>query len=114
MALPALLDRVRSVDVWFQVNVHCVSVWAMILFLKTTGLIIVAVCVAIICSIPGWLVGLWVVSESDFTTGPPAIGTVLGLIGGIIIVIKGIKPIYWFKRFKRDAKQIKPIKRFKK
>ena len=84
------------------------------LFFKTTGLIIVAVIGAIICSFLGWLVGLWVVSESDFTTGPPTIGTVLGLIGGIIIVIKGIKPIYWFKRFKRDAKQIKPIKRFKK
>ena len=26
--MPALLDRVRPVDVWFQVNVHRVSVWA--------------------------------------------------------------------------------------
>ena len=29
VALPALLDRVLAVDVRFQVNVHCVSVWAM-------------------------------------------------------------------------------------
>ena len=28
VALPALLDRVRPVDVRFQINVHRVSVWA--------------------------------------------------------------------------------------
>jgi hypothetical protein len=27
VALPALLDRVRPVDVWFQINVHRVGVW---------------------------------------------------------------------------------------
>ena len=89
------------------------------LFFKTTGLIIVAVIGAIICSFLGWLVALWLVSESDYSGTFEGLllhitGGVLGLIGGIIIAIKWIKPIKVFKRFKRDAKQIKPIKRFKK
>ena len=114
MALPAPLDRVRPVDVGFPVNVHCVSVWAVNLFFK----IVVAVIGVTICSFLGWLVAVWLVSESDYR-GAAALrlhitGGVLSLIGGILIAIKWIKPIKAFKRFKRDAKRIKPIKRFKK
>ena len=109
VALPAPLDRVRPVDVWFQINVHCVSVRAVNLFFK----IVVAVIGVIICSFLGWLVGLWVASESEFGFGATATGGVLGLIGGIIIVTKLIKPI--FKRIKRNAKRASaPSKRFKK
>ena len=79
---------------------------------STPSKIVVAVIGVIICSFLGWLVGLWVASESDFGFGATTVGGVLGLIGGIIIAIKWIKPI--FKRIKREAKQIKPIKRFKK
>jgi hypothetical protein len=116
VALPAPLDRVRPVDVRFQINVHCVSVWAVNLFFKT-GLIIVAVCGVLAAGMVGKLVGLWLVSEGfDLISVEPVVitttGGVLGLIGGIIVVTKLIKPI--FKRFKHDAKRIKPIKRFKK
>ena len=110
------VDRVRPVDVGFQVNFHCVSVSAVNLFFKT-GLIIVAVCGVLAAGMLGKLVGLWLVSEDfDLISVDPVVitttGGVLGLIGGIIIVTKLIKPI--FKLIKRDAKQIKPIKRFKK
>ena len=100
----------RPIDVGFQVNVHCVIVRAVNLSSK----IVVAVIGVIICSFLGWLVGLWVASESEFGFGTTTTGGVLGLIGGILIAIKWIKPIKAFKRFKRDAKRIKPIKRFKK
>jgi len=110
VALPAPLDRVRPVDVGFQINVHCVSVRAV----TTSAKIFVAVIGVTICSFLGWLVGLWVASESEFGFGTTTTGWVLGLIGGILIAIKWIKPIKAFKRFKRDAKRIKPIKRFKK
>ncbi|MDE0597414.1 MAG: hypothetical protein OSB65_19405, partial [Roseibacillus sp.] len=111
------VDRVRPVDVGFQANVHCVSVRAMILFFKT-GLIIVAVCGVLAAGMLGKLVGLWLVSEGfDLISVEPVVitttGEVLGLIGGIIIVTKLIKPI--FKRIKRNAKRASaPIKRFKK
>ena len=106
----------RPVDVWFQIDVHCVSVRAVNLFFKT-GLIIVAVCGVLAAGMLGKLVGLWLVSEGfDLISVEPVVitttGGVLGLIGGIIIVSKLIKPI--FKVIKRDAKRIKPIKRFKK
>ncbi len=114
MALPALLDRVRPVDVWFQVNVHRVSVRAVMNKSSMIIMIIVAVIGVLTAGMLGWLVGLWVASESDFGFGTTTIGGVLGLIGGIIIAIKWIKPIKVFKRFKRDAKRNKPIKRFKK
>ena len=104
------VDRVRPVDVWFQIDVHCVSVRAV----TTSAKIFVAVIGVTICSWLGWLVGLWVASESDFGFGTTTTGWVIGLIGGILIAIKWIKPIKAFKRFKRDAKRIKPIKRFKK
>jgi len=80
----------------------------------TSAKIFVAVIGVTICSFLGWLVGLWVASESEFGFGTTITGGVLGLIGGILIAIKWIKPIKAFKQFKRDAKRIKPIKRFKK
>ena len=82
--------------------------------MKTSAKIFVAVIGVTICSFLGWLVGLWVASESEFGFGTTITGGVLGLIGGILIAIKWIKPIKAFKQFKRDAKRIKPIKRFKK
>jgi hypothetical protein len=108
------VDRVRPIDVRFQINVHCVSVRAV----TTSAKIFVAVIGVTICSFLGWLVAVWLVSESDYR-GAAALrlhitGGVLSLIGGILIAIKWIKPIKAFKRFKRDAKRIKPIKRFKK
>ena len=80
--------------------------------MTTSAKIFVAVIGVTICSFLGWLVGLWVASESEFGFGTTTTGWVLGLIGGIIVVTKLIKPM--FKRFKREAKQIKPIKQFKK
>ena len=81
----------------------------MILFFKT-GLIIVAVCGVLAAGMLGKLVGLWLVSEDfDLISVEPVVitttGGVLGLIGGIIIVSKLIKPI--FKVIKRDAKRIR-------
>ena len=40
MTLPALLDRVRPVDVGFQVNVHCVSVWDMDTIIKAVMMMV--------------------------------------------------------------------------
>ncbi len=110
----AITARSGAVDVWFQIDVHCVSVRAV----TTSAKIFVAVIGVTICSFLGWLVAVWLVSESDYR-GAAALrlhitGGVLSLIGGILIAIKWIKPIKAFKRFKRDAKRIKPIKRFKK
>ena len=74
-------------------------------------MIIVAVIGVLTAGMLGWLVGLWVASESDFGFEATGVGWVLGVIGGTIIAIRWIKPIKVFKRFKRDAKRNKRIKR---
>ena len=85
MALPALLDRVRPVDVWFQVNVYCVNVWAV---MKLLGIFIV-----IVFSILGAFAGFAIAWFSKGDLGYALAGGVLGLIaGGVFNNLTGITP----------------------
>ena len=88
MALPALLDRMRPVDVGFQVNVHGVSVWAV---MKPRTSLASRILGIFICLVSGFL-GLFV----SFISGgfePALVGVILGLVAGFVFNnLTGITP----------------------
>ena len=93
MALPALIDRVRPVDVWFQVNVHRVSVWAVKKPRTSLAFSILRIFICLVSVFLGAFAGFAIAwfSKGDLSYVP--IGAVLGLIVGFVFNnLTGITP----------------------